>query len=115
LKTVRDKLGICSTLLRSWPVPKATKLALEEWRPKKADAHQEGAARNALDAGQVGDYLSFIFNDSAHFSDRGRLFQSDRGRRFGAIEDAPGVRASDGLNVSQSSTISLKRPSRSGR
>lgn len=63
LKTVRDKLGICSTLLRSWPVPKATKLALEEWRPKKADAHQEGAARNALDAGQVGDYLSFIFND----------------------------------------------------
>jgi hypothetical protein len=45
----------------------------------------------------------------AHFSDRGRLFQADRGRRFSAIVDASGVRASEGFNVAQSSTISLKR------
>ncbi|WP_051849335.1 hypothetical protein [Thiomonas sp. FB-Cd] len=60
-----------------------------------------------LDPKQFGEQLH------AHFSDRGRLFQSDRGRRFSAIVDAPGVRASDGFNVSQSSTISLKRLSRS--
>ena len=45
----------------------------------------------------------------AHFSDRGRLFQADRGRRFSAIVDARGSRASEVFNVSQSSTISLKR------
>ncbi|WP_332745312.1 hypothetical protein, partial [Hydrogenophaga sp.] len=45
----------------------------------------------------------------ADFSDRGRLFQSDRGRRFSLMVDARGVRASEGFNVSQSSTISLKR------
>jgi hypothetical protein len=45
----------------------------------------------------------------AYFSDRGRLFQADRGRRNGAVGDALGKRASSGLNVSQSSTISLKR------
>ena len=45
----------------------------------------------------------------AHFSDRGRLFQADRGRRFSAIVDARGLRASEVFNVSQSSTISLKR------
>ena len=39
----------------------------------------------------------------AHFSDRGHLFQADRGRRFRAIVDAQGMRASEGLNVSQSS------------
>lgn len=42
-------------------------------------------------------------NDGAHFSDRGRLFQADRGRRFSAIVDAQGMRASEGVNVSQSS------------
>jgi hypothetical protein len=46
---------------------------------------------------------------AAHFSDRGRLFQADRGRRFSAIVDARGVRASEVFNVSQSSTIRLKR------
>jgi hypothetical protein len=46
---------------------------------------------------------------NAHFSDRGRLFQADRGRRFSAIVDARGMRASEVFNVSQSSTISLKR------
>jgi hypothetical protein len=40
---------------------------------------------------------------TAHFSDRGHLFQADRGRRFRAIVDAQGMRASEGLNVSQSS------------
>ncbi|CDW96474.1 hypothetical protein THICB2_860001 [Thiomonas sp. CB2] len=52
---------------------------------------------------------------SAHFSDRGRLFQSDRGRRFSVIVDAPGCAQAMGFNVSQSSTIRLKRLSRSGR
>ena len=47
--------------------------------------------------------------EPAHFSDRGRLFQADRGRRFSAIVDALGLRASEVFNVSQSSTISLKR------
>lgn len=45
---------------------------------------------------------------AAHFSDRGRLFQADRGRRFSAIVDARRLRASGWFNVSQSSTISLK-------
>jgi hypothetical protein len=43
-----------------------------------------------------------------YFSDRGRPFQADRGRRNIAVGDALGKRASTGLNVSQSSTISLK-------
>ena len=33
----------------------------------------------------------------AHFSDRGHLFQVDRGRRFRAIVDAQGMRASEHL------------------
>src|SRR5664279_4850616 len=33
----------------------------------------------------------------AHFSDRGHLFQADRVRRFSAIVDAQGMRASEGL------------------
>lgn len=33
----------------------------------------------------------------AHFSDRGHLFQADRGRRFRAIVDAQGMRASEHL------------------
>jgi hypothetical protein len=44
-----------------------------------------------------------------YFSDRGRLLQSDRGRRFSAIVDARGMRASEEFNISQSSTINLKR------
>jgi hypothetical protein len=44
-----------------------------------------------------------------YFSDRGRLLQADRGRRFSAIVDARGMRASEGFNISQSSTINLKR------
>ncbi|VDY06013.1 protein of unknown function [Thiomonas sp. Bio17B3] len=51
---------------------------------------------------------------AAHFSDRGRLFQSDRGRRFSAIVDARGVRASDGLDCisnvhDQPETVLAKR------
>ena len=34
---------------------------------------------------------------AAHFSDRGHLFQADRGRRFRAIVDAQGMRASEYL------------------
>ncbi len=45
----------------------------------------------------------------AYFSDRGRPFQSDRGRCFSVIVDGLGRRTSSGVNVSQSSTISLKR------
>jgi len=41
---------------------------------------------------------------SAHFSDRGRPFRRDRGRRFRAIVDAQGMRASEELNVSQGPT-----------
>ena len=46
---------------------------------------------------------------AAYFSDRGRLNQSDRGRCFSVIVDGLGRHTSPGLNVSQSSTISLKR------
>ncbi|CQR45155.1 hypothetical protein THICB3610040 [Thiomonas sp. CB3] len=56
-----------------------------------------------------------LARQGAHFSDRGRLFQSDRGRRFSVIVDAPGCAQAMGFNVSQSSTIRLKRLSRSGR
>jgi hypothetical protein len=45
----------------------------------------------------------------ADFNDRGRQFQADRGQRFNAIMDALGLRASEVVNVSQSSTISLNR------
>ena len=34
----------------------------------------------------------------ADFSDRGRLFLADRGRRFSAIVDAQGMRASEGVH-----------------
>ena len=43
----------------------------------------------------------FANSPYAHFSDRGRLLQADRGRRFSAIGDAQGMRASEVLNVSQ--------------
>ncbi len=46
-----------------------------------------------------GEYPSL--SAAAHFSDRGRLFQADRGRRFSAIVDARGLRASEVFNVSQ--------------
>jgi hypothetical protein len=45
----------------------------------------------------------------AYFSDRGRLFQADRGRRIGVAVAALGKRAGTDLTVAESSTISLKR------
>lgn len=36
----------------------------------------------------------------AYFSDRGRLFQADRGRRIGVAVAALGKRAGTGVNVS---------------
>ena len=45
----------------------------------------------------------------AYFSDRGRPFQADRGRRNGVAAAALGKRAGTGLTVHESSTISLKR------
>ena len=42
---------------------------------------------------------------TAYFSDRGRPFQSDRGRSNSVIVDAPGRRASPGLNVTLSASI----------
>jgi hypothetical protein len=36
-----------------------------------------------------------VFWVTAYFRDRGRLFQSDRGRRFSVIVDAQGMRASE--------------------
>jgi hypothetical protein len=56
----------------------------------------EGA--NALIIGKPGTGKSHV---AAHFSDRGRPFRRDRGRRFRAIVDAQGMRASEELNVSQ--------------
>ena len=39
---------------------------------------------------------------TAYFSDHGRLFQADHGRRFSAIVDEQRMRANEKLNVSQS-------------
>ena len=50
---------------------------------------------------KVSSTLACSNSKPAHFSDRGRLFQADRGQRFSAIVDAQGMRASEGLNVSQ--------------
>ena len=58
----------------------------EEW-----DADENPAAKNPYRA------CSFQI---AYFSDRGRPFRRDRGRRFRAIVDAQGMRASEELNIS---------------
>ena len=47
--------------------------------------------------------MSHDFQDgaqAAYFSDRGRLFQADRGRRIGVAVAALGKRAGTGVNVS---------------
>ena len=41
-----------------------------------------------------------ITSFAAYFSDRGRLFQADRGRRIGVAVAALGKRAGTGVNVS---------------
>ena len=61
------------------------------------------AVASGLDRGRRAAELAVACPLLAHFSDRGHLFQADRGRRFRAIVDAQGMRASEGLNVSQSS------------
>jgi hypothetical protein len=81
----------------------ASAVAVEAIRRIPAIYHVEGQFA-AVDAPQ-----RLAARQHAHFSDRGRLFQADRGRRFSAIVDARGMRASEVFNVSQSSTISLKR------
>jgi hypothetical protein len=43
----------------------------------------------------------------AHFSDRGRRFRRDRGRRFSVIVDDHGSTRVTGFIVSQSSTMTL--------
>lgn len=45
----------------------------------------------------------------AHFSDRGRRFRRDRGRRFSVIVDDHGSTRVTGFMVSQASTMTLKR------
>jgi hypothetical protein len=47
--------------------------------------------------------------DHAHFSDRGRRFRRDRGRRFSVIVDDHGSTRVTGFIVSQSSTMAPKR------
>ena len=47
------------------------------------------SACEVLNIHQCFNYFGFIAA-AAYFSDRGRLFQSDRGRRFSAIVDAQG-------------------------
>lgn len=41
-----------------------------------------------------------LASSGAYFSDRGRLFQADRGRRIGVAVEALGKRAGTGVNVS---------------
>jgi len=54
-------------------------------------------------------FLALSGRNGAYFSDRGRPFQADRGRRFRPSWTRKKMRASGESNVSQSSTISLKR------
>ena len=64
--------------------------AIESIAPKIGCVPQtlnEWVKRGEIDAG-------------AHFSDRGRLFQADRGRRIGVAVAALGKRAGTGVNVS---------------
>jgi hypothetical protein len=42
---------------------------------------------------------------TAHFSDRGRRFQRDRGRRFNLIADGRGCAQATGFIVTQSSMM----------
>lgn len=73
------------------------------------DVLEAPVEREARRAGRKAGPILRVGIPTAHFSDRGRLFQADRGRRFNAIVDARGLRASEVFNVSQSSTISLNR------
>ena len=72
--------------------------------PDALDPALSGTGVGSIIFTSLCDKLVDISHDlNAHFSDRGHLFQADRGRRFRAIVDAQGMRASEGLNVSQSS------------
>ena len=64
---------------------------LERWRE---DAQTRPARGRAWSAGAR---LEAVI---AYFSDRGRLFQADRGRRIGVAVAALGKRAGTGVNVS---------------
>ena len=68
-------------------------------------AADEASLQAQLEALQAQDATSA----TAYFSDRGRLFQAERGRRIGVALAALGKRAGTGLTVAESSTISLKR------
>ncbi|VDY12624.1 protein of unknown function [Thiomonas sp. OC7] len=87
----------------------ATLSVIRRWALREQMSIREISRRTGLSRNTIRKYLR------ADFSDRGRLFQSDRGRRFSVIVDAPGCAQAMGFNVSQSSTIRLKRLSRSGR
>ena len=66
-------------------------------------AQEDKYARHLREAGRLGnqhallDLAQALGHCVAHFSDRGHLFQVDRGRRFSAIVDAQGMRASEYL------------------
>ena len=101
------------SILKNHLLPRFTKKYLDEI--SRADITKllnervaEGAKPGTVNRSLI--MMRYIFNlavrwevPGAHFSDRGHLFQADRGRRFRAIVDAQGMRASEGLNVSQSS------------
>jgi hypothetical protein len=57
-----------------------------------------------LDARQYAERMGRLKTDvvqlDAYFSDRGRPFQSDRGRRNGIAKDTPGRRSSTGVECS---------------
>ncbi|VDY10533.1 protein of unknown function [Thiomonas sp. Sup16B3] len=79
----------------------ATLSVIRRWALREQMSIREISRRTGLSRNTIRKYLR------AHFSDRGRLFQSDRGRRFSVIVDAPGCAQAMGFNVSQSSTIRL--------
>ena len=65
---------------------------------RRAFSGEEDA--HALLAAAKNRFVGRLVIHAAYFSDRGRLFQADRGRRIGVAVAALGKRAGTGVNVS---------------
>jgi hypothetical protein len=87
--------------------------ASSDWHTTSAsvDLRPGGKFCSRMEAkdGSFGFDFEGEYTKVAYFSDRGRLFQADRGRQNGVAEAALGKRTGTGLTLAQSSTISLKR------
>ena len=85
-------VGLSRDSYRNAPVASAQTEALKTKIVEIAHARRRFGYRRVHDLLRV-DFPG-VNHKRAHFSDRGRLFQADRGRRFSAIVDARRLRAS---------------------